>query len=73
MLSLLILGLVLFVILKSGKLKLSRGHLFSNAVKIMLFRSDAQYYVLIKWCRTAGNIHLFKITGMFIPEKVKLK
>ena len=33
MLCLSILGLVIFVILKSRKLKLFRGHLFSNAVK----------------------------------------
>ena len=59
MLSFSILGLVLFVILKSRKLKLCRGHLFSNAVKIMLFISDAQYYVPIKLCRMAGSIHLF--------------
>ena len=42
MLSFSILGLVLFIILKSRKLKLCRGHLFFNAVKIMLFISDAQ-------------------------------
>ena len=73
MLSLSILGLVLFVILKSRKLKLFREYLFSNAVKIMLFISDAQYYVLIKLCRTAGSIHLFKIMGMLTPENVNLK
>ena len=35
------------------KLKLFSGHLFSNAVKIMLFILDAQHYVPIKLCRTA--------------------
>ena len=35
-------------------------HLFSNAVKIMLFISDTQYYVPVQMCRTAGGIHLFK-------------
>ena len=68
MLCLLILGLVLLVILKSMKLILFRGHLFSNAVKMMLYMSDIQYYVLIKLCRMAGIIHLFKITGMLTPE-----
>ena len=38
----------------------------------MLFISDVQYYVLIKLCKTMGNIHLFKITGILTPEKVKL-
>ena len=71
MLSLSILGLVLFVILKSRKLKLFRGHLLSNAVKIMLFISDTQYYVPIKLCScgVAGTIHLFKIMGMLTPRK----
>ena len=30
----------------------------------------AQYYVLVKICRTAGSIHLFKITGKLIPEHI---
>ena len=62
MLSLSILGIVFFIILKSRNL--FRGHLFSNAVKIILFISDVQYYVL---CRYAGSIHLFKITGISTP------
>ena len=39
----------------------------------MLFISDTQYYVLIKFCGMVGSIHLLKITGMFTPENVKLK
>ena len=73
MLSILILGIVNFVILTFRDLKLFRGHLFSSAVKVMLFISDAQYYVRIKLCRTAGSIHLFKSTGISTPENVKLK
>ena len=49
------------------------GHLFAKAVKIMLFISDAQYYIPVKLCRTASSIHLFKITRKLIPEHVKLK
>ena len=45
----------------------------SNAVKIMLFISDIPYYAPIKLCKTAGSIHLLKITGMLKPENVKLK
>ena len=41
--------------------------------KIMLFTSDTQYYILVKLCRTAGSIHLFKNTGKLIPEHIKLK
>ena len=40
---------------------------------MMLFISDLKYYVPIKHCKTAGIIHLFKITGILTPDKVKLK
>ena len=33
---------------------------------------DIQYYVPIKLCKTAGSIHLFKITGTLKPDNVKL-
>ena len=46
--------------------------MFSNAVKIMIFISYVQYYVPIKLGKTAGGIHLFKITGMLNSENVKL-
>ena len=72
-LSVSVFSLVIFAVLHCRKLKLCRGHLFSNAVKIMLFISDIQYYVPIKLCKTAGSIHLFKIIGMLVHEKVKLK
>ena len=62
MLGLSILGIVAFIIMNTRKLKLFRGHLLPNAVKIMLFISDAQYYVPVKLGRTAGSMHLFKIT-----------
>ena len=39
----------------------------------MLFISDVQYYIPIKLCKTTGCIHLFKITGLLMLEKVKLK
>ena len=73
MLNLSILGILIFLIINARILKLFRGHLFSNAVKIMLFILDALHYVPIKLCRTAGNIHLFKSTGKLSPEHVKLK
>ena len=46
--------------------------MFSNAVKIMIFISDVQYYVPIKLCKTAGSIHLLKISGMINSENIKL-
>ena len=38
----------------------------------MLFISDIQYCVPIKLCKTAAGIHLFKITGILMPDKVKI-
>ena len=71
-LSTTIIGLVIFAILQVRRVKLCRGQLFLNVVKIMLFISDVQHYVQIKLCKTAGSIHLFKITGILMPEKVKI-
>ena len=73
MLSLSILGIIILIILDARKLKLFRGHLFSNAVKIVVIISDTQYYVPVKLYRTAGNIHLYKITRNVTPEHIKLK
>ena len=71
-LSIVIIGLVIFAILQVRRIKLCRGQLFLNVVKIMLFISDIQYYVLVRLCKTAGSIHLFKITGRLMADKVKL-
>ena len=71
-LSIIMIGLIVFAILKLRRIKLCRGQLFSNIVKIMLFISDIQYYVLVKLCKTAGSIHLFKIIGKVMIDKVKL-
>ena len=38
----------------------------------MLFISNVQYCVTIKLCKTAGSINLFKITGILMPDKVKI-
>ena len=65
-------GLIVFAILQLRRIKLCRGQLFSNVFKIMLFISDIQYYVPVKLCKTAGSIHLFKITGKIMMDKVKL-
>ena len=59
-------------ILHYRKSKLCRGCTLSNAVKIMIFISDVQYYVPIKLCKTTESIHLFKIIGTLKPENIKL-
>ena len=67
-----ILSLVLLTFLHYRKSKFCKGHRFSNAVKIMIFSSYVQNYIPIKVCKTAGSIHLFKITGTFKAENIKL-
>ena len=41
-------------------------------VKIIIFISDVQNFVPIKLSKTAGSIHLFKITGTLKAENIKL-
>ena len=38
----------------------------------MIFISDVHTYVPVKLCKTAGSIHLFKISGMLTAENIKL-
>ena len=73
MLILSILGIVILIILNAKKLKLFRGHLFSNAVKIMLFISVVFYHIPVKLCILAGSTYLLKITGKLLPEHIILK
>ena len=54
-------------------MKLFRGHLLSNVVKVMLFILDAESYVLVRLCKVARSIHLFKLVGKLTPEFVTLK
>ena len=65
--------LVISSILQVRRMKLCKGQLFSNTVKITLYISDILYHVPTKQCKTAGRIHLFKITGILTPHEVKLK
>ena len=71
-LSIAMIGLIIFAILQLRRIKLCRGQLFLNIFKIMPIISDVQYYIPVKLCKTAGSIHLFKITGKIMMDKVKL-
>ena len=42
-LSIAMIGLIIFAILQLRRIKLCRGQLFSNIIKVMLFISDVQY------------------------------
>ena len=46
-----VLSLIIVTFLHYRKSRLCKGYKFSNAVKIMLFISDVQNYVLIKLCK----------------------
>ena len=49
-----ILNLIIIIFLHYRKSRFCKEYKFSNAVKIMMFISDMQNYVLIKLCKTAG-------------------
>ena len=68
MLQLILFNIIFIVTTKVRKLKLFRGHLFSNVVKVMLFISDVHSYVPVKLCKVAGSICLFKLVGKLTPQ-----
>ena len=70
--ALTILSMATVILQHYKKSKFCRGHRFSNVVKIILFISDVQHYILIKLCKTSGSPHLFKIKGTLKPEHIKL-
>ena len=70
--TLTILSLAMVTILHYIKSTFCRGHTLSNTVKIMVFISDVPNYIPIKLCKTAGSIHLFKITCTLKAENIKL-
>ena len=70
--ALTILSMATVIFLHFRKSKLCRGYRFSNVVKVVLFISDVQNYILIKLCKTSGSIHLFKIKGTLKPGDIKL-
>ena len=70
-LTILLLGNISFILIKSTKIKLFKENLFSNTGKVMLWISDVQYFVPLKLFIIAGSIHLFKIKGkLFYTCKV---
>ena len=70
--TLTVLSMTTVIFLHYRNSKFCRGYRFSNIVKILLFISDVQNYILIKLCKTSGSLHLFKMKGMLKPEDIKL-
>ena len=67
-----VLSMITIIFLHYRKSKLCKGYRFSNGVKIVLFISDVQNYILIKLCKTSDSIHLFKIKGTLKSGDIKL-
>ena len=65
-------SMIIVIFLHYRKSRLCKGYRFLNAIKIILFVSDVQNYVLIILCKTAGNIHFFKIKGTLKSGHIKL-
>ena len=68
-----VLNMIIVIFLHYRKSRLCTGYRFANVMKIMLFISDVQNYILIKLCKTSGSIHLFKIKGILKSEDIKWK
>ena len=71
--ALTLLYLIYFILATTRKCRIFRGHLFSNAVIVMLFFSDVEHCVPVKLCTAAGSTHLFKIIGHLTPAQITLK
>ena len=67
-----VLSMITVIFLHYRKSKLCKGYRFSNVVKIVLFISDVQNYILIKLCKTSGSIHLFAVKGTLKSRDIKL-
>ena len=70
--ALTLLSMAIVFLLHYRKSKFCRGYRFSNIVKIVLFISDVQHYIPIKFCKTSGSPHLFKIKGTLKSEDIRL-
>ena len=70
--ALTILSMARVIFLHYRKSKFYRGYRLSNVVKIVLFISDVQNFILIKLCKTSHSLHLFKIKGKLKPDDIKL-
>ena len=69
--ALTLLSMAIVIFLHYRKPKLCRGYRFSNIVKLVLFISDVQHYILIKLCKTSGSLHLLRIKGTLKPGDIR--
>ena len=72
-LTLMIKGLIFFILATTRKCRILSGHLFSNAVRVMLFSQMLNIMYQLNYAKTAGSIHLFKTIGHITPVQITLK
>ena len=72
-LTLMIIGLTIYVLATTQKCTIFKRRLYSNTVTVMLFFSGIKQYVPVKLCKTAGCIHLFQIYGQLTPDQITLE
>ena len=72
-LTLMIIGLVIYIFATTQKCTIFRRRLYSNTVTVMLFFSDVKQYVPVKLCKTVGSIHLFQNYGQLTLDQVTLE
>ena len=71
-LSLILLGVMFFIIEKVHKMPILGKYQYCNTIKIMIFILNIKSYVPIKSCKTSGSIHLFKLMGSLQREDESL-
>ena len=72
-LTLMIKGLIIFVLATTWKCRIFKGRFYSNTVTVMLFFSHIKQYIPVKLYKTAGNIHLFQIYGQLSLDQITLE
>ena len=72
-LTLMIIGLKIYIFVTAQKCTIFRRRLYSNVVTVMLFFSDVKQYVSVKLCKTVGSIHLFQIYGQLTTDQITLE
>ena len=72
-LTLMILGLIIYIFATTQKCTIFRRRLYSNTVTVMLFFSDVKQYVPVKLCQTVRSIHLFQTCGHLALDQVTLE
>ena len=72
-LTLMIIGLVIYIFETTQKCTIFKRRLYSNTVTVMLFFPGIKQYIPVKLCKTAGSIYLFQIYGQLTSDQITLE